>query len=307
MQSSSAPSVCRCNRTPPAHSIRDRIARALLALSAVFAAFGAGAEVVEEVITVPVSVSTIYGQPVAQDIHLTIWRDATRARSPFLVLNHGRPANAAAVAIMPRQRYAENAQYLVARGFVVLIPTRAGYGPSNAGTDVEYSGPCQSREYPKVFDAAAEQTIAVLKHAKSLSYVDTSRGIVVGQSFGGATAIAIAAKNVDGVAAAVNFGGGSGGNPEGSPERPCRPDQLERAFRDYARSVRVPTLWLYSENDRYWGRELPKKWFDAFVAAGGRATFIALPPFRTDGHASFTGNPAAWKPAFEAFLKDVGF
>ena len=306
MQSSSARWVCRCNRSRRAASIRSRAARTLLALCLAFAAPGADAELVEEVIAVPVNVSTIYGQAVAQDIHVTIWRDDTRSGSPFLVLNHGRPANPAGLASMPRQRYAANARYFVSRGFVVLIPTRAGYGPSNAGTDVEYSGPCQSREYPKVFDAAAEQSIAVLKHATSLPYVDTTRGIVVGQSFGGATAIALAAKNVEGVAAAVNFGGGSGGNPEGSPERPCRPDQLERAFAQYARS-RVPTLWLYAENDRYWGRELPKKWFDAFVGAGGRGTFVTLPPFRTDGHASFTGNPDAWKPAFEAFLNSLGF
>jgi hypothetical protein len=67
-----------------------------------------------------------------------------RERAPFLVLNHGRPANAAAFAAMPRQRYPANAQYFVAQGFVVFIPTWVGYGPTG-GDDVEYSGPCQGK------------------------------------------------------------------------------------------------------------------------------------------------------------------
>lgn len=265
------------------------------------------ADVIEEVIEVAVTAETIYGQSVTQNIPVTIWRDDSREKAPFLVLNHGRPATSAGIAGMSRQRYSDNAQYFVAKGFVVLIPTRLGYGPSGGGTDVEYAGSCQNRVYTTVFRAAANQTLAVLRHARTLPFVDTTRGILVGQSVGGAVTLTLASMNVEGVAAAVNFAGGSGGNPEGSPERPCRPDLLESTFRDYARTARVPTLWLYSENDRYWGAQLPRKWFDTFVAGGGRATFVQLPAFKTDGHASFTANPSAWKPAFEHFLKSSGF
>lgn len=266
-----------------------------------------GAAVIEEVIDVSVTASTIYGQSVTQNIPVTIWRDDSREKAPFLVLNHGRPATSTAIAGMGRQRYSQNAQYFVAKGFVVLIPTRLGYGPSGGGTDVEYSGPCQSRSYTHVFRAAADQTLSVLRHAKTLAYIDSTRGILVGQSVGGAVTLALASLNVDGVVAAVNFAGGSGGNPETSPERPCRPDLLEKTFSEYGRTAKVPTLWLYSENDRYWGAQLPRKWFDAFVASGGRATFQQLPAFKADGHPSFTANADAWKPAVEAFLKSSGF
>jgi dienelactone hydrolase len=261
--------------------------------------------VVEDVIELPVAVKTIYNQEVAHRIVVTVWRDDSRERAPFLVLNHGRPATAAAFAAMPRQRYAANAQYFVARGFVVFIPTRVGYGPTG-GDDVEYSGPCQGKIYPPVFRAAAEQTLTVLAHAKTLPFVDASRGIVVGQSFGGATAIALASLKPEGVLAAVNFAGGSGGNPEGSPERPCRADLLERTFSDYGKASRMPTLWLYSENDRYWGKDLPKRWFDGFLKSGGNGQFVQLPAHGKDGHPSFTANAAAWKAAFEEFVKEVG-
>jgi dienelactone hydrolase len=266
----------------------------------------AAAALVEEVIEIPVTVSTIYNQAVSQNITVTIWRDDSRAKAPFLVLNHGRPATRAAYPTMGRQRYSANSAYFVSKGFVVLIPTRVGYGPSG-GTDVEYAGPCAGRLYPPVFKAAAQQTLALLKHAKTLPYVDTNRGLVVGQSFGGATAIALASMNPEGVIAVVNFSGGSGGNPESSPEQPCKPELLEKTFADYGRTAKVPTLWLYSENDRYFGNVFPKKWFEAFAASGGQASFVEMPPFKNDGHTSFTGNPAVWKPAFEEFIKAVGF
>jgi len=34
---------------------------------------------------------------------------------------------------------------------------------------------------------------------------------------------------------------------------------------------------------------------------------VQLPPYGEDGHGSFTRNPAAWRPAFEEFLRRNGF
>lgn len=266
----------------------------------------ARAAVVEDVIEIPVSVKTIYNQEVSQNITVTIWRDDTRDKAPFLVLNHGRPATPADFARMGRQRYSANATYFVSKGFVVLVPTRIGYGPSG-GPDAEYSGSCQGKMYPPAFKAAADQTVATLNYAKSLSFVDTSRGFIVGQSFGGATAIALASLNIEGVVAAVNFAGGGGGDPDKSPERPCRPDLLQRMFADYGKAAKVPTAWFYSENDRFWGKDLPKEWFNAFVASGGKGKFVQMPAYQRNGHSIFTGNLDAWKPAFEEFLKEIGF
>ena len=126
---------------------------------------------------------------------------------------------------------------------------------------------------------------------------------MVGQSFGGTTAIAVAAKNIPGVTAAVNFAGGGGGAPDRRPERPCREDLLAGLFTSYGATARIPTLWLYSENDRYWGKQAPRAWFEGFVARGGSGRFVQLPPYKTDGHPSFTGNPAAWRPVLEQWLR----
>src|SRR5688500_1011692 len=60
---------------------------ALMLLSACVA--DTKAAVLEEVIQVPVAVKTIYNQEVSHNVTVTIWRDDTRDRAPFLVLNHG--------------------------------------------------------------------------------------------------------------------------------------------------------------------------------------------------------------------------
>jgi dienelactone hydrolase len=260
----------------------------------------------EQVVELPVTAADARGQSVTHPIKLTIFRDGAVAKAPFLILNHGRPARAEEFARMARVRYSDNARYFVGKGFVVLVPTRIGYGVSG-GPDIENSGGCRSKNYPPVYEATAQHTLQVLAYARTLPYVDGARGIVLGQSFGGTAAITIAAKNTPGVAAAVNFAGGGGGNPADRPGDPCRPDLLRKLFAGYGATARIPTLWLYSENDKYFGREHPLEWFKAFVAAGGRGEFVQLPAHGEDGHGSFTRNPAAWRPAFEDFLRRTGF
>ena len=189
---------------------------------------------------------------------------------------------------------------------MVLVPTRVGYGVSG-GPDVENSGRCNSRDFATVAATAAEQTVAILKTARKLPYVDLRRGLVVGQSFGGMTTIALAARGLPGLVGAINFAGGAGGNPREHPEKPCSAERLAALYRSYGEVAQVPTLWLYSENDRYWGKQLPRQWFRGFVEAGGKGRFVQLPAYQDNGHGIFSGNPGAWRPAFERFLAELGF
>jgi homoserine acetyltransferase len=90
-------------------------------------------------------------------------------------------------------------------------------------------------------------------------------------------------------------------------EKPCRPDQLRDVFAHYGKTNRVPNLWMYSLNDRLWGTQYPKQWFDAFHQAGGKGEFVQLPADKNNGHYIFVRNAEAWHPAFEAFIKKLGF
>jgi pimeloyl-ACP methyl ester carboxylesterase len=105
----------------------------------------------------------------------------------------------------------------------------------------------------------------------------------------------------------VNFAGGDGGDSLRHVDAPCQPERLRAAFASYGASSHVPTLWLYSRNDRVWGPEYPKVWFAAFHAAGGRGEFVELPADKNNGHYIFNRNPPAWQPAIERFLAQNGF
>ena len=280
--------------------------RWMLLLCTWFCAFGVHGALVEEVVQIPVEVTDTHQRTHQQSITVTVFRDDAREKSPFLVLNHGRAGTADGRRKLGRARYTANAEYFVGRGFAVFVPTRVGYGVTG-GPDVEDTGPCAQRDFPRGFEAAAAQTQAVLQYAKTQAYIDATRGLLIGQSFGGATTVALAAKNIDGVKGAVNFAGGSGGNPTGRPENPCSEPLLAQTYAGYGKTAKTPMLWLYSENDLYWGKEHPRSWFEGFTKQGGAGQFVQLPPSGRDGHSSFTANPEAWKPHVESFLKSLGF
>ena len=262
----------------------------------------ATAGIVQEVVEIPVEVKDIRGRNARQSIKVTVVRDDARAQSGFLILNHGRSSDAAKRAGVSAAAFAANARYFVAQGYAVFIPIRVGYG-SSGGPNVENSGPCETKNYVPVYEAGAVQTIKVIEFAKSLPYIDAANGLVAGQSFGGTTAIAIAARNIAGVKGAVNFAGGGGGRPDTHPGQPCSQSRMTELFASFGAASRTPTVWLYSENDQYWGKDIPREWHKAFTGRGGSGPFVPLPPYKADGHPIFTGNPAAWKPAFEDFLR----
>jgi len=67
---------------------------------------------------------------------------------------------------MKRRRYSTISRYFVSRGFVVFVPTRAGYGESG-GTDAEYPGKCPYPIFAPAFAAATDQIIGVLKYTQA--------------------------------------------------------------------------------------------------------------------------------------------
>jgi dienelactone hydrolase len=280
---------------------RPLAAAALALLSA-----AANAAIVEDIVQLPVSAKDRFGATHQQTITVTVFRDDARARAPFLVFNHGRAGSAEARARSGQApQFAEHSRWFVERGFAVFVPIRMGYGVSG-GPDLEDTGPCANRDFAAGFDAAATQSLAVIAYAQAQPYVVAQRGVLVGQSFGGATTVALAAMNVDGVLGGINFAGGAGGSPDRRPGQPCSEPTLARTFAAYGKTARRPLLWLYSKNDLYWGADYPRSWFEAFRTAGGNAEFVQLPAHGRDGHASFQNNPSAWKPHVERFLGSLG-
>ena len=130
------------------------------------------------------------------------------------------------------------------------------------------------------------------------------KAIVVGQSGGGWGAIALSSLNPSSVQAVITFAAGRGGRFNGEPNNNCAPDKLVEATGEFGRTSRVPMLWMYIENDTFFGPELSKRMHAAFTAAGGNAEYHLFPPHGSDGH-FFVGTADAvpiWSPLVGAFL-----
>jgi dienelactone hydrolase len=281
--------------------------RGWIALALLAAALGAQARLAEEEIDLPVRVVDGFGKAIEQAIKVTVFSDDTNPRpAPVLVLNHGRAPDPEGRAALGRARYGDAARWLVSRGFIVAVPTRIGYGVTG-GEDIEDSGGCAHKNYAPGYSAAAQQTLAVLQAMRKRPDAAPDRAVVMGQSYGGTTAVTIAALNPPGVQATINFAGGGGGNPKTQPQRPCAPQSLERLFKGYGEQAKVPVLWVYTENDMYFGPRYPREWFAAYRAAGGPGEFVQFPPHGDDGHLMFSRFPQVWQPKVAQFLDAQGF
>ena len=288
-----------------AQAVAQTAAPASAPSAASSAAFNA-VDLREEVQRIPVTVKDLYGREETKNIAVTIFRPAGEGPHPLAILSHGR-ATTDRRAQQGRQRFEHQARYLVSLGFAVLVPTRVGYGDTYGDFDPEDSGACNRKNMEPMFKAASDQVLATLEHAKTLPYVDTSRWIALGVSVGGFTTLAVASRNPPGLVGAINFAGGAGGDPERRSANPCLPSNLDRQLAGMGAQTKLPNLWLYWENDRYWGSEIPKRWAKAWEDGGGVLQFHSLPAVGADGHSGMGADMNTWVPLFEAYLARAGF
>lgn len=259
----------------------------------------------EEIQRIPVTVKDLYGRTETRSMPVTLFRPQGAGPFPLVVMNHGR-AVADKRAQQGRQRYENLSRYLVSKGFVVMVPTRIGYWETYGDFDPEVSGNCNALRVEPMSVAASDQVIATVEFARTLPYVDASRWVVMGTSVGGITTVATVWRNPPGLVGGINFSGGTGGDPDKHPAQPCSPHALERLWKDKAGSAKVPMLWLYWANDKYWGETIPVKWHKAWVDGGGQAQLHLLPPAGTDGHSGATIDMDHWVPLAETFLAQLG-
>jgi dienelactone hydrolase len=282
-------------------AIRAARVASLSFVASFFAPTVASADVVEEVFKVPVTVDGASGRPVSRDVVTTVVRDTANRYAPLLILSHGRSAG---LETMPRVRYPQIAKFFVEHGYLVVMPTRIGYGPTG-GPDVETRGrDCAHAEFAFGFRVAADETQQVIDWAVQRDDVDASHIVAVGMSYGGAATLALAARNPDGLVAAVNFSGGSGGDKDRRPGDPCNPERVAAAYETFGKTTHVPELWLYSTNDLFWGSDIPKAWFARYRKAGAPARFLEMPPVGDNGHQLMTNGQDLWRAEVLRFLAD---
>jgi len=260
----------------------------------------------EETVRINVTVKDMFGRQETKAIPVAIYRPAGDGPFPLVVFNHGRAVTAKR-AEQGRNRPEHAARYLVAKGFVVLAPTRVGYAETYGDFDPEQNGACSSMRVEPMSIAASDQVLATVEFAKTLPYVDASRWLVAGQSVGGLTTIATVGRNPPGLLGGINFAGGTGGNPDANPGRPCSPYTLTNYWGTLAKTAKVPMVWLYWQNDKFWGEDNPKAWHKAWVDGGGQARLAAFPPSGEDGHNGLNADMNSWLPVVDEFLVQLGF
>jgi dienelactone hydrolase len=222
---------------------------------------------------------------------------------PLAVINHGSTQNAENRAQLPMQEFDALATWFVRHGYAVAIPERPGHGRTG-GAYLEDQHGCEDADYRGAGLATAASIDVAISYMVTQPFVRRNSVVVVGQSAGGWGALALASRNPPGVKAVINFEGGRGGHSYDRPNNNCAPDRLIAALRAFGSTARMPTLWIYTENDSYFPPALSKRMAEEFGLAGGDVEYHLLPGFGTEGHvlAESRDTASIWGPVLEPFL-----
>lgn len=262
------------------------------------------AEVVED--TAPLSV-TINGKDYALDA--LVARLPGGNKLPVALITHGSSQGGGRLATMNGWLRAW-AHEFAHRGWLAVAVMRRGYGHSE-GEEADNAGSCAGPDVGRYLDAHADDLEAALRTVARRPDADMERVLAVGDSTGGAAVIALAARPSVTLSAVVSVSGGFGhrlGPFHPDPACPLYEAELVWNFARFGATARVPTLWLYAENDGWFRPGLVGRMRAAFTGAGGRAELVTLPPFRDDGHALFyaPGGKQVLLPEIDRFLRANG-
>jgi dienelactone hydrolase len=256
----------------------------------------------EEVWAIPITLPTI----------AYVVRPVGKGPFPLVVMNHGVSLNQKERGFFPLVEFRDAAMWFAKRGYMVVAPTGSGYGaaaldvPEQGHYSLFFSkvGKCGHPNFHDAGRLVALMDKWIIEYMAGQKLIVPDNVIVVGQSAGGWAAIALSSENVPGVRAIITFAAGRGGRVDGKPNNNCAPDRLVAATGEFGRTARTPMLWIYIENDTFFGPELSRRMHAAYTGAGGNAEYHLLPPFGDDGH-FLIGSPDSlplWTPLVGAFL-----
>ena len=221
-------------------------------------------------------------------------------KRPLVVITHGSSRDTQAHREVTPWAMLPQAIWFARRGFIVLVVVRRGYGASEGEPDYAGTGHCPQSDYQKASENAAEDLAVAIDYGSRLPGVDSTRAIAAGISTGGMATVALTAHAPKNLIAAINFAGGRGSRADHDV---CNPGSPVSAYRSFGKHSRVPMLWIYSENDKYFWPELAHQFDAAFRSGGGQDEFIQAPPVGVDGHRLFSQGIPIWTPMVDAFLK----
>jgi len=218
-------------------------------------------------------------------------KDGNAPHHPLVIINHGTSDATRLSVAMPV--YYWLSRWFVERGYVVVLPQRRGHG-ATGGPMAEAIGNCANPDHYHSGLAAADDIEGAAGYMARQPFVAAGETIIVGISSGGWASLALASRNPESIRAVINIAGGRGGRPfEKDARSVCGEKQLIEAARDYGHAARLPTLWLYAENDSYFRPDLARNMASAWMDGGGEAELHVFPPYGGDGH-NLADDRAGW-------------
>ena len=211
-----------------------------------------------------------------------IYRPSGPGAFPIMIFTHG---HVVPPADLRDPITADVASWWLQRGFAIVAPVRPGYGKTGGAfreaQNLTWQGAsCVGQPtYEIAMLKVREVVLATLEWAQNQSWVKRDRVLLVGQSTGGLETIATVATNPEGVIGGINFAGGMGGNPAISPGKSCKPELLTAIYGRLGKTTHVPTLWLYAENDLFWGSTRQSNGLKRLRLAAATQTLCKLHPF----------------------------
>jgi dienelactone hydrolase len=227
-------------------------------------------------------------------------------RLPIALITHGKDALAQQMVAMRADIMLPQARDLAERGWLAVVVVRRGFGRSEGVAGVARGSAYMSCVNPDVargFDTEADDLEGALQAIAERPDADGSRVIAIGNSVGGGAVLAFAARQPKGLRAVINISGGvriiKGDGIQ------CAADALPSAMTAFGSRAKVPTLWLYAENDSLFGPELVRGMREAYGKAGGRVELQMFPALEQDGHALFVDlkGRIKWLASLDKFLR----
>lgn len=222
---------------------------------------------------------------------------------PVAVFNHGDVDMDHAV-IRNRQRMREIivAREFLQHGIAVAVPARRGVGLSQGSYPTGFARHDGDPTYKA--RVHARDILPALDHLKARPDIDTQRIILAGHSAGGYSASYIASTNPPGVVGVVNF---SGGRTDAVPSEAASAlnRMMVSGFAALGKSTRVPSLWIFAQNDTRYSAATIRASHAAYLKAGGVARLSLSPPIAGDGHFVYH-RPDLWRDALKEFLDEIG-
>lgn len=229
-------------------------------------------------------------------LETTVFQPDGAGPFPLIVINHGKDPGRPS--LQQRDRFYHMATAFVKRGYAVMVPMRQGFSKSGGryrdqGCDMTANGYIQ-----------AEDVRATLDFARRQPWVDGEHMVVAGQSYGGLATIALGTGSLPGVRGLINFAGGL----RDDSDRCAWRSQLVSAFAEYGAKSKLPSLWMYGQNDSLFGPELAHRMHDAYAQAGGRGRLVEFSAFKRDSHGMLASRDGekVWLEDTERFLKEIG-